>query len=351
MKQTARSYAFPGEIEPEVLAAGSGQVPYMRTAEFSALVKSLEQRLLTMIGCRGGRMIPLTGSGTGAMDAVVTGFVKSLPGSALVVDGGSFGHRWAELCRYYDVPVTTFPVPFGRDIDYSALEQALDSERPDVLLMQHHETSSGQLFDIPRVGAMCHARGVKFVVDVVSSFLSEPLDMDACGIDVAVTSSQKGLNIYPGLSFIFLSSSLAGHQFAHGSYYFDLEENLRNLTRGQTPWSPATMLFLMLQERLDRLDATGGVQGNIERVAARAERFRMRLAEFGIDMPVEVKANCITGFHLPELPAKTFARDMIEQGYYIMPGGNPTYFRVSHLGADSQEDVDNLANAIIACLL
>lgn len=345
-----RSYAFPGEIEPDILEAGAVQVPYMRTAEFSALVKDLERRLLAMVGADGGRMIPLTASGTGAMDAVVAGFVKSLPGEALVVDGGSFGHRWADLCRYYDHPVSTVPVAFGRDLNYEAMERTLEERRPAVLLMQHHETSSGQLFDVRRIGAMCRRLGVKFVVDAISSFLSEPFHMDGMGIDMAITSSQKGLNIPPGLSLIFLSKTLNDHKFAKGSYYFDLEENLRNLTRGQTPWSPATLLFLQLKARVEKLERAGGVEANIRRVAKLAARFRSALAAAGIDMPTEVKANCVTGFNVPQPQATTFARDMIDRGYYVMPSGNPTWFRVSHLGADTEDDTDSLTTTIKSLL-
>lgn len=63
------------------------------------------------------------------------------------------------------------------------------------------------------------------------------------GVDICITSSQKGLNIAPGLSFLFLSPRVLQTVFSHKSYYFDFEENLKNLERGQTPYSPATILI------------------------------------------------------------------------------------------------------------
>lgn len=67
-----KTYAFPGIIEDRILEIGARQIPYMRTPEFSAVNKDSERLLLDMAGCREGRVIIYTGSGTGAMDAVVT---------------------------------------------------------------------------------------------------------------------------------------------------------------------------------------------------------------------------------------------------------------------------------------
>lgn len=70
--------------------------------------------------------------------------------------------------------------------------------------------------------------------------------MEELNIDICITSSQKGLNIAPGLSFLFLSPRILQTDFLHKSYYFDFAENLKNLERGQTPYSPATSLFMQL---------------------------------------------------------------------------------------------------------
>lgn len=338
------SYVFPCEIEPDMRQIAAGEIPYMRTSEFSDIVKECERNLLALAKCQGGRAIIYTASGTGAMDAVVTNYV-SAKGSAHVIVGGSFGRRWRELCRYYDIPATSTEVEFARDLDYDALDSTIAESKPAVLLCHHHETSTGQRFDLQKLSAICRRHGVSLVVDAVSSFLSEPLDMDACGIDVLVTSSQKGLNIQPGLSIVLLSAHLNDFEFAHRSYYFDFAENLRNLTRGQTPYSPATMLFLQLQERLRRLIATGGAEANIERVARRARHFRELCDKYGWERPAETPANCITGFFVRRNADRLF-REMIARGYFIMPGGTPAYFRVAHLGEQTDAQLDALAAAI-----
>lgn len=338
-----KSYVFPGNIEDSILQIGGKPFPYMRTEQFSAIVKDSERMLLELIHCPGGRVIFYTASGTGAMDAVVTNYVSQYK-KAFIIAGGSFGYRWKNLCEYYQCPTEVFEVPFARDIDYKQLEEAVAASRPDVFLCQHHETSTGQLYNMEKISAICKKYGVSLVVDAISSFLSDPLDMEALGIDICITSSQKGLNIAPGLSFLFLSPKMLGTTFAHKSYYFDFAENLKNLERGQTPYSPATTIFLQLHARL-KMDLSLGVEHIIASVRTKALYFRELCKRNGWDMPVEVPSNCITGFFVRKNGGILF-QELLKQDIFIMPGGTPDYFRVSHLGVQTHEDLDELASRI-----
>ena len=240
-----QSYVFPGNIDPKIAAIGAEPFLYMRTDEFSRINIESERILLDLIHCKNGKTIIYTGSGTGAMSAVAENYVSTKK-KAFVIDGGSFGHRWFHICEYYGIPVVDFKVPFAKDIDYDTLETIVERSAPDVFLCQHHETSSGQLFNLQKISEICHRHSVSLVVDVISSFLAEPLDMDALGIDICITSTQKGLNIPPGLSVIFISKTIQGYPFGHKGYYWDFNDNLSNFQRGQTPFSPATILFLQL---------------------------------------------------------------------------------------------------------
>lgn len=338
-----KSYVFPGNIEDSILQIGGKPFPYMRTEQFSALVKESEKMLLDLIHCPGGRVIFYTASGTGAMDAVVTNYVSQCK-KAFIIAGGSFGYRWKSLCEYYDCPNDVFEVPFARDIDYAQLEEAVAASRPDVFLCQHHETSTGQLYNMEKISAICKKYKVSLVVDAISSFLSDELDMAALDIDICITSSQKGLNIAPGLSFLFLSPRVLQTAFAHKSYYFDFAENLKNLERGQTPYSPATTLFLQLHARLQG-DVALGIENIIASVRAKALYFRELCKQNGWEVPAEVPSNCITGFFVRKNGNILF-KELLKHDIYIMPGGTPDYFRVSHLGVQTNEDLDDLARRI-----
>lgn len=341
-----KSYVFPGNIDPSIASIGAEPFLYMRTDAFSQINKESERMLLDLIHCPGGRTIIYTGSGTGAMSAVVENFVSTKK-KAFVIDGGSFGHRWFQLCEYYSVPVFDFEVPFAKDIDYEELEKTISQEAPDVFLCQHHETSSGQLFNLQRISDICHKYNVSLVVDVISTFLAEPLDMEALGIDICVTSSQKGLNIPPGLSILFFSPKLDGYVFNHKGFYWDFDDNFSNLKRGQTPFSPATILYLQLHARLKQLMDEGGEQKNIADVHHRAEHFRALCKKYGWDVPAENPSFAITGFQTKDTADRVIFKGLIDKyDTYIMPGGIPGFYRVSHMGLQSDYDLNQLATQI-----
>lgn len=341
-----QSYVFPGNIDESIMAIGAQPFLYMRTDTFSEINKESERILLDLIHCTGGRTIIYTGSGTGAMSAVVENYCTTKR-KAFVIDGGSFGHRWFQLCEYYGVPAVDYKVPFAKDIDYAALEKAVASEKPDVFLCQHHETSTGQLFDLKAISGICHRYGVSLVVDVISSFLAEELSMDELDIDICVTSTQKGLNIPPGLSVLFFSKKLDGYCFNHRGYYWDFDDNFSNLKRGQTPFSPATILYLQLNARLKQLQAEGGERKNVDDVRHRALYFRELCRKYGWTVPAENPSMAITGFQTPDTAERRIFKGLIAKyDTYIMPGSVPGFYRVSHMGLQTDEELDLLAARI-----
>ena len=331
-----KSFVFPGNIEPEILAIAAEQVPYMRTEWFSELVIGSENMLLDLINCPTGKVIPYTASGTAAMDACVMSFVSTCK-KALVINGGTFGARWGQLCSYYGISHDEFLVEFGRDPDWDALMEKIKSGEYDVVLMQHHETSSGYLYNLDRISVLCKDYGLYLVVDAISSFLSDPLSMKDQGVDIALLSSQKGLNLPPGLSFIVLSESVTSRgQFAKSSFYYDWNEQLLNLKRGQTPYSPATHLFMQLHARLCKIKEYG-IVSVLNDVKEKAESFREACLANGWQFSANRMSNCLTGIYLPFL-ARPLVNALIQKDIYIMPCRHENMIRVAHLGASTIPD-------------
>lgn len=337
-------YVFPGNIRQDILEIGANQIPYMRTSEFSKINLESEEMLLYLVGCKNGKTIIYTGSGTGAMDAIVTNYV-STKRKVFIIDAGSFGHRWAELCDYYGIANYVYKVNFSENIDYEHLEKVIKKEKPDIFLCQHHETSSGELFDIKEYSKICHKYNLSLVVDVISTFLAEELDMDSLDIDICVTSTQKGLNIPPGLSIIFISSRLINYDFNHRGFYFDFKSNLENLKRGQTPYSPATTIFLQLNKRLHQI-MLEGKENLIARVHDRASYFRNLCVRNNWKIPTQNPSYAITGFFVNNNKNMIFRELIDNYNTYIMPGQKEGFFRVSHMGEQDKEDLDLLAKNI-----
>lgn len=337
------TYAFPGNIEEDILAIASQQIPYMRTTWFSNMMKENQTMLLDMIGCKEGKVTFFTASGTAAMDAVVENYIGTR-GKALVIDGGSFGHRWSQLCEYHGVEHCDFVVPFAKDIDYSKLEDMAITEKPSFLLCQHHETSSGQLFDLQKISDICKNYNISLIVDVISSFLAEKIDMDSLGIDVALTSTQKGLNLPPGAALVFLSAKALEREFEHNNYYFDFQDNLENMKRGQTPFSPATTIFMQIHERMKR-DTSIGLDNLVDLCHKKALYFRKKCNEYGWEMPAECPANAITSFYVHRNGDILF-EELQKKNIFIMPSGRKNFFRVSHMGIQGEAELGMLADAI-----
>lgn len=171
--------------------------------------------------------------------------------------------------------------------------------------------------------------------------------MDELGIDICITSTQKGLNIPPGLSIVFFSKNLDGYSFNHKGYYWDFDDNFSNLKRGQTPFSPATILYLQLNARLKQLMAEGGEKKNIEAVRHRAVFFRQLCRVYGWEVPAETPSFAVTGFQTKDGPERKVFKGLIDKyDTYIMPGSVPGFYRVSHMGLQSDEELVDLAKHI-----
>ena len=340
-----KSFVFPGNIEQDILSIAAQQVPYMRTQWFSDLVLETEEMLLELIDCPKGRLIPYTSSGTAAMESCVNNFVSSCR-RALVMNGGTFGARWGELCRSHNISHDEFMVEFGKEPDWSALENNLSSGKYDVLLMQHHETSSGYLYDLDRMSKLCRANDIYLVVDAISSFLADSFSMSGYGVDITVISSQKGLNLPPGLSYVILSETVIEKApFPDGILYLNWNEHLSNLARGQTPFSPATHLFMQAHARLLGIKKSG-VEAWIEAVLEKASIFRNICREQGWGFSAERMSNCMTGVYLP-FSARPLVDYLLQKEIYILPCGRDNMIRAAHLGTSTIEDHNELAEEIV----
>ena len=244
-----------------VRAIGGEQVPYFRTSEFSqimfeneALVKKFAKAAPT------SRVVFITGSGTAAMEATIMNTFTP-DDKLLVINGGSFGERFVQLCQIHHIPYTELVSEFGFDINADMLAP-YDQQGYTGFLVNVNETSTGVHYDIELISDFCKRNNLFLVVDAISSFLADPFDMEALGADVMITGSQKALACPPGISIITLSPRGVERVNNHhaGCMYFDLKDALKNGERGQTPFTPAVGILRQINTRLREIDASGGVE-------------------------------------------------------------------------------------------
>ncbi len=196
----------PVMSSPEILAIGGEQVPYFRTQEFSELMLENECFMKEFVNAAdNAKAVFITGSGTASMEAVVMNIFTS-EDKLLVIDGGSFGHRFVQLCEIHNIPYTAIKPELGHAVTVELLEP-FKGKGYTGLLVNIHETSTGVHYDPQLLGEFCKEEGMLFVIDAISSFLADPLDMTECYADVIITGSQKVLACAPGMSIIVLGET------------------------------------------------------------------------------------------------------------------------------------------------
>ena len=336
----------------EVLALSAQDAPYFRTPEFSRVMLESERTMLDLLSAPdGSRCVFLTASGTGAMEAAVMGIL--VPGErAAVINGGSFGQRFVDLCRLHGHGVDEVKLEFGRQVAREKLEEAVSADC-GALLVNMHETSSGLLYDMGLISDFCRERGLVLIVDAVSAFIAEEMDMAALGADVVLTGSQKALACHPGVSILALSPRAQERAAANPEIcsYLSLKEALKNGERGQTPWTPAVTTLLEINARLAAIEARG-VAAEREEIACRAKAVRGALAGTSLQMVPESPSNAVTALRCPAKNAKAIVeRAKTGYGMWLCPNGGALadeVFRVGHIGAISAEDNARLVDALVA---
>ena len=278
-----------------VRAIGADQVPYFRTAEFSDVMLENEKLIRKFAKASDdSRVVFLTGSGTAAMEAGVMNCLNK-EDKALVVNGGSFGHRFVQLLELHDVPHTEIVLGHGKALKKEMLDQ-YEGKGYTAFVVNLHETSTGVHYDIDMISDFCKRNGMFLLVDSISSFLADEFNMEKLGVDVMLTGSQKALACPPGVSVIVLSPKAIARIENNNPkcMYFDLKDALKNGERGQTPFTPAVGILRQINARLKEIDAEGGVSEENKKIAELAADFREKIKGLPFEIVSEAMSNAVT---------------------------------------------------------
>jgi len=182
----------PVPVSPEVLLAQGSPLLYHRGPAFSQVLESIVEGVQMLLKTR-SRVVIHTSSGTGGMESAVANCFS--PGDpVLVVSIGNFGERFIKICRAFGLDVKTLEYEWGQEARPEDVKKALD-ENPSLkgVFVTHSETSTGVVNDIEAISAAKGDHPALLIVDTVSGAGACPFEMDAWGIDVAVTGSQKAI--------------------------------------------------------------------------------------------------------------------------------------------------------------
>jgi aspartate aminotransferase-like enzyme len=343
----------PTPVPERVLLAMAGPVMHHRDPGYEVLFQEVREGLKYVFQTKQEVMV-LASSGTGAMEAAVCNTL-SRGDEALVVRGGKFGERWAEICEAYGVKVTPLDVTWGQAVDPALIQKALDA-KPTIkaVLVQASETSTGVMHPIKEIADIVKKYdGTILVVDAISALGVSDLPMDQWGIDVVVSGSQKALMLPPGLAFIALSAKAWG--FAEKSnlpkFYFNLKKELAVAQKNQSQFTPAISLVVGLREALAMFKEEG-----LENVFKRHERLAQATREAVKALGLELLAptapsNALTAIKAPEgVDGKKLKKNFEDQYGLIIAGGQSQLkgkiIRIAHIGYFQPLDIIQAISAL-----
>ena len=335
----------PTPVPPEVLTALAKPVIHHRTPQFAAVLAKVQHGLRELFGTAQDVLV-LASSGTGAMEGSVTNLCS--PGDeVIVVNGGKFGERWTKICQSFGVTVREIRVEWGRAVVPQMVGTALaEYPKARAVYMQASETSTCALHPVAEVAKLTRKTDTLLVVDGITAVGVLPMPMDALGIDVMVTGSQKALMLPPGLAFVALSPRAweATERAKLPRFYFDFKREKKGVAEKSTAWTPAISLINGLEVALDMMKAEGwaNVHARHDRLA-RATRAGVQALGLTLLAP-ESPSPAATAVNLPtSIDGSALFRYLRDQMQVTFAGGQDQLkgkiIRLSHLGYVGAFDV------------
>src|SRR5438132_2275741 len=219
---------------------------------FKSLYREIHPLLQGLFGTKQPVFLS-TSSAWGVMEAAIRNVVRE---RVLCCMCGAFSDKWLDVARRCGKEAEALQVEWGKHIDQRAIDRELASGKFDAITLIHNETSTGVMNPLPEICCtLAKYPDVALILDTVSSFSAMKIDMDALGIDVMLTGSQKALALPPGFSLFSVSEKAlarAEKQKDRG-YYFDFLEFKKQQANWMTPTTPSIGHVFALQSKLDEI--------------------------------------------------------------------------------------------------
>jgi aspartate aminotransferase-like enzyme len=349
----------PTPVPETVLKAMARHPIGHRSGDFQAIVRRTTEQLQWLHQTK-GHVLVITGSGTAAMEAAIVNTL-SRGDKVLCGDNGKFGERWVKVAKAYGLNVEVIKAEWGKPLDPEAFRAALEADTAREIrgvILTHSETSTGVINDLQAIAGHVRAHGTALTIaDCVTSLGACDVPMDAWGVDVVGSGSQKGYMMPPGLSFVALGERAwtAYERSDLPKFYLDLGKYRKAADDDSNPFTPAINLYFALEAALGMMQKEG-----LEAIFARHDRHRRatQAAMKAIGLPLYAAEGhgspAITAVAPEGIDAEALRKQVKERFDILLAGGQDhlkgKVFRIGHLGFVCDRDVLTAVAAIEATL-
>ena len=341
----------PVEVSEKTFRAMCTPMIGHRSGEFKKLYGGMQPRLQELFGTKRPVFLS-TSSAWGVMEGAIRNLTSKKVLNAMC---GAFSDKWFDVSQRCGKQAAALQVPWGSPILPELVREKLSSGEFDSFTLIHNETSCGMRNPLPEIAAVLRDfPDVTFIVDCVSSFSTEAIPMDALGIDVLLTGSQKALAMPPGLA-LFSVSERAMERAAtlpDRGYYFDFVEFAKNQEQDMTPSTPVIPLINALASKLDDI-FTEGVEARYARHAALNAQVHDWVKARGFDFfaPEGCRSLSLTCVkNTREVDVAAWIKRLREEHRFVIDGGygkiKGKTFRISNMGDETHETIAELLAAL-----
>lgn len=288
----------------------------------------------------------MTGSGTAAVESMIAALVPR-DGKLLVIENGVYGERIAQIATQYGIAHDVLKHEWMQAPDLAQIAARLDAGGYSHVAVIHHETTTGRLNDLGAIADACRSRGVKLLVDGVSSFGAEAIDFAGGDIDAVAATANKCLHGVPGAAFVIVRRSALA-KAASRTYYLDLGRLAKLQDQRNTPFTPSVHAYYALVEALREFDEAGGWRARHAHYKALADQVQAGLAARGMPLVLPEGASSVVlrAYRLPQgVTYETLHDGLKARGFVIYAGQgglSKELFRISTMGAIAAADVERL---------
>lgn len=328
-----------------------------RERSFCDLYADVRRRLAELVGDPTEiAAIPIVGSGTTALEAVMVSLVPA-DARLLIIDNGDYGVRLAAMARALGISHVHLEVGWAKPIDPAVLEATLANAEPPIshVYVVHHETSSGLLNPIAPILEVCRRHDVRVLLDAMSSFACLATPVGAAGVDAVVSSSNKCVQGMAGIGIVVATRRLIeeARSTARRCFTLDLVAEYDHLEKtGQSRFTVPPQLVSALHQALIELEHEG-LAAREARYAKSMQVLMAGLRALGFELLLDdaLQSRILVAIRAPVSAWYDFdaMHDALDaKGFTIYPGksGAAASFRLAVLGAIDHRDIEAFLEAL-----